>query len=126
MVNLLKFGCWTVHEKSPAKARVSTVLLQREAIRFFIYIPKYASVSAYMRDVLRWLPVSQRILYRISAIVWRSVTGCAPSYLTNLYRPVSDLASRRALRSPARGELLVPRARSALKSFLCYWPLHLE
>src|SRR6218665_900548 len=79
-----------------------------------IIIPKYASVSAYMRDVLHWLPVSQRILYRISALVWRSVTGCAPSYLTDLCRPVSDLASRRALRSSARGELLVPRARSAL------------
>src|SRR6218665_2466172 len=68
-----------------------------------------------MRDVLHWLPVSQCILYRISALVWRSVTGCAPSYLTDLCRPVSDLASRRALRSSARGELLVPRARSVLK-----------
>src|SRR6218665_603784 len=49
--------------------------------RLIGHIPKYASVSAYMRDVLHWLPVSQRILYRISALVWRSVTGCAPSYL---------------------------------------------
>src|SRR6218665_509982 len=71
-----------------------------------------------MRDVLHWLPVSKRILYRISAHIWRSVTGCAacaPSYLTDLCRPVSDLASRRALRSSARGGLLIPRARSALK-----------
>ena len=37
------------------------------------------------------------------------------SILVALCRPVSDLASRRALRSSARGELLVPRARSALK-----------
>src|SRR6218665_209042 len=76
---------------------------------------KYASVSAYMRDVLHWLPVSQRILHRISALVWRSVYGCSPSYLTDLCRPVSDLASRRAFRSSARGELLVPQARSAPK-----------
>src|SRR6218665_755169 len=89
----------------------------RSAARLIGHIPKYASVSAYMymRDVLHWLPVSQSILYRISALVWRSVTGCAPSYLTDLCMPVSDLASRRALRSSARGELLVPRARSALK-----------
>ena len=44
-----------------------------------------------------------------------SVTGCVPSYLLDLCRPVSDLASLRALRSWARGELLVPWARSALK-----------
>jgi len=68
------------------------------------HIPKYASVSAYMRDILHWLPVSQRILYRILALVWRSVTGCAPSSLP-LCRPVSDLDSRRALRSSARGEV---------------------
>jgi len=37
------------------------------------------------------------------------------TYLTDLCRPVSDLASRRALRSSARGELFVPRARSVLK-----------
>src|SRR6218665_1359589 len=32
------------------------------------------------------------VYYRISALVWRSVTGCAPSFLT-------DLVSRRTLRS---------------------------
>jgi len=87
----------------------------RSADRLIDHIPKYASVSAYMRDVLCWLPVSQRILYRVSALFWRSATGCAPSYLTDLCRLVSDLASRRALRFSACGELLVPQARSALK-----------
>src|SRR6218665_1788828 len=41
----------------------------RSAARLIGHIPKYASVSAYMRDVLHWLPVSQRILYRILALV---------------------------------------------------------
>src|SRR6218665_2953652 len=88
----------------------------RSAGRLIGHVPKYASVSAYMRDVLCWLPVFQRILYRVSALFWRFATSCAPSYLTDLFRPVSDLASRRALRSPACGELLVPQARSALNS----------
>src|SRR6218665_150478 len=87
----------------------------RSANHLIGHIPKYASVSTYMRDVLRWLLVSKRILYRVSALFWRSATGCAPSYLTDLCRPVSDLVSRRALRSSASGELLVPQARSALK-----------
>src|SRR5688572_7326439 len=51
-----------------------------------------------MRNVLHWLPASQRISYRIAALVWRCLTGSAPSYLSGLCRPVSDLASRRALR----------------------------
>ena len=36
------------------------------------FINKYALVSAYMRDILNWLPVSQLILYSIAALVWRS------------------------------------------------------
>src|SRR6218665_445960 len=39
---------------------------------------------------------------------------CAPSYLRDLCCPVSVLAARRVLRSAARGEFLVPRARLAI------------
>src|SRR6218665_532116 len=67
-----------------------------------------------MRDVLHWLPISQRIQYRITALVSRCVLRCAPSYLRDLCCPVSVLAARRVLRSAARGKLLVPRARLAI------------
>src|SRR6218665_988607 len=40
------------------------------------------SITAYMRDVLHWLPISERIQYRITAMVSRCVLGCAPSYLS--------------------------------------------
>jgi len=88
----------------------------QSAARFVGHITICALASGYMRDVLHWLPVSKCISYRIAVLVWRSLTGCAPSYLSDLCRPVvSDLASCRALHSSARGELLVPRAHSALK-----------
>src|SRR6218665_3105916 len=67
-----------------------------------------------MRDVLHWLPISERIQYRITAMVSRCVLGCAPSYLRDLCCPVSLLAARRVLRSAARGEFLVPRVRLAI------------
>src|SRR6218665_1334668 len=47
-------------------------------------------------------------------MVSRCVLGCAPSYLRDLCYPVSVLAARRGLRSAARGEFLVPRARLAI------------
>ena len=83
----------------------------RSAARLIGRIPKFVSVSAYMRDVLHWLPVAQRISYRIAALVSRCILGCAPSYLRDLCRPVSDVVARRALRSATTGQLLVPRAR---------------
>ena len=68
-----------------------------------------------MHDVLHWLPISQRIFYRIAALVWRGLIGCGPSYLTDLWRSVLDLASRQVLHSSAHGELLALWTRSALK-----------
>jgi len=81
----------------------------RSSARLIGHIPKYAPVSAYMRDVLYWLPASQRISYRIAAQVCLAVSHgySALSYLSDLCRPVSDFASHRALRSSTKGELLV-------------------
>src|SRR6218665_1784958 len=57
---------------------------------------------------------SNTIQYCITALVSRCVLHCAPSYLRDPCCPVSVLAARWVLRSAARGELLVPRARLAI------------
>src|SRR6218665_2601303 len=38
-------------------------------------IPRTGHVSAYMLDVLHWLPLQQRIMFRIGAMVWRCILG---------------------------------------------------
>src|SRR6218665_354226 len=71
------------------------------------------------------LPISQRIQYRITALVSRCVLRCAPSYFRDLCCPVSVWAACRVLRSAARGELLVPQARLAImqqRAFLVVGP----
>ena len=92
-------------------SRLDRVL--RSAARLIGRIPKYASVSSYMRDTLHWLPISQRIEYRIASLVWRCLLGCAPTYLVELCRPVSVVLARRALRSASSGKLLVPRVETS-------------
>ena len=81
------------------------------AVQLIGRIPKFGSVSAYMRHVLHWLPVAQRIPYWVAALVSRCILGCAPSYLCDLCRPVSDVVAHRALCSATMGQLLIPRAR---------------
>src|SRR6218665_2882196 len=49
-------------------ARLARVL--RCAARLIGRIPKYGSVSAYMRDTLHWLPIAQRISYRMAVLVY--------------------------------------------------------
>ena len=54
----------------------------RCAARLIGCMPKYGSVSAYMRDTLHWLPIAQRISYTIT--IWRCLLGSAPGYLCEL------------------------------------------
>ena len=53
----------------------------RTAARLVGRIPKFGRVSAYMRDVLHWLPYKRRIVYRVAALVRRCMEGLAPPYL---------------------------------------------
>src|SRR6218665_2457444 len=41
-------------------------------------LSKFSSITAYMRDVLHWLPISERIQYRITAMVSHCVLGYTP------------------------------------------------
>ena len=69
-------------------ARLDRVL--RSAARLIGGVPKYASISSYMRDTLHWLPIRQRIFYGVAVLVWHCLIGFAPVYLQELCRPGND------------------------------------
>src|SRR6218665_3970684 len=50
-------------------ARLDRVL--RSAARLVGRKPRFSPITAYIRDVLHWMPISQRIQYRITALVSR-------------------------------------------------------
>ena len=56
-----------------------------------------------------WLDVPERVKYKLATMVYNCLHGKAPSYLTDCCTPISDVASRRHLRSASRRQLLVPR-----------------
>jgi len=72
---------------------------------------KYDHITSTLRDDLHWLPVHQRILYKLYTILYKCIYGAAPSYRTNLCVPVATITSRRYLRSATHGDLLMPRTR---------------
>src|SRR6218665_1408391 len=78
-------------------ARLDRVI--RSASRLIGGVPKYASISGYVRDTLHWLPIRQRIFYRVAVLVWHCLIGLAPVYMQELCCPVSTLFGRQALRS---------------------------
>src|SRR6218665_3682333 len=87
----------------------------RVAARMIGGVPRFRHISEFMRDNLHWLPVRQRIHYRLSSIVWRCVLGIAPVYLLDLFILTSSCTGRKSLRSASRGDFVVPHARTAIK-----------
>src|SRR6218665_3757546 len=82
--------------------------------------PKFGHIGEFMRDTLHWLPVCQRILYRVSTIAWRCILGVASAYLSELFVLSSSCPGRRSLRSASRGDYLIPSSYTATKQNRAY------
>ena len=105
--------CSSVFVGLPRVRIESLERVHRAAARLIGGFAKKDHISQYMREVLHWLPFPHRIAFRIASLVWRCLSGWAPSYLCELCRPISSSTGRRALRSSIHGDLLVPFARTA-------------
>ena len=63
--------------------------------------------------MLHWLPLQQRIMFRIGAMVWRCILGLAPAYLRDPCCPTPGTRGRSLLRSSEQRLLFVPFARTS-------------
>jgi len=64
--------------------------------------------------VLHWLPVRQRILYKVAATAFYCVRGTGLTYFRHVCTPVADVSCRAHLRSAECHDMLVPRTRTEL------------
>ena len=82
------------------------------AARLIGGIPKFSHISTFIRNSLHWLPIRQRIQFKICSLVRSCLTDSAPQYLNVLKAyciPVSSIPSCSTHRSSARGHLVVTR-----------------
>ena len=77
-----------------------------------LHKPMYDHITSDIRDRLHWLPIQQRLEYKICLLIFKCIHQMAPVYLTVMSDPVSASASRSHLRSAARGDLVLPRSRT--------------
>jgi len=68
-------------------------------------------LSHLLHEELHWLDIPERIHYKLGVTVHRCLQYKAPMYLVDCCTPVSDIPSRRHLRSATRHHLTVPRYR---------------
>jgi hypothetical protein len=71
---------------------------------------KFDHVTPILRD-LHWLRIQQRTQFKVAVLTFRCLHGLAPPYLTEGLQRVSNLPSRRRLRSSSTADLIVPSTR---------------
>ena len=82
--------------------------IQNAAARVLTRTRKYEHISPVLRS-LHWLPVAQRIDFKAALLVYKSLHGLAPKYISDMLVPYEP---SRTLRTSGTGLLLVPRVRT--------------
>ena len=86
--------------------------VQNAAARFIPGTRKYYyHITPVLRN-LHWLPVRQRIIFKIATLMYRCLNGLTPSYLAADCIVVSAISGRRQLRSVTSGQLYIPGTRT--------------
>jgi len=87
-------------------------LVLHAAARLITGIRRYEHITPTLRDTLHWLPISQRITFKIALMMFDCSRGRCPKYFGDVYTPVHTVTARSGLRSADNGYLVVPRVRS--------------
>jgi hypothetical protein len=85
------------------------------AVRFVADLGPRDHISDAQRE-LHWLPIEQRITFKLCVMMHAVETGTAPEYISDMVRPVSDLEGRAHLRSATLGLYDIPRTRTRIGS----------
>ena len=63
----------------------------RVAARLVMRKGKFESISSDIRDKLHWLPIQQRIKFKIGVLVYRCLRGTAPPYLSEMLSAAANI-----------------------------------
>ena len=69
-------------------------------------------ITPVIRNTLYWLPVQQRITYKIALMAFHCVCGSCPAYFDDVCVSVGTVIARAKLRSADHNDLFVPRTRT--------------
>ena len=110
---------WLEHWHPPAAAAIGVL---NAVARLIARRRKCDSISSTIRDVLHWLPIRQRLDFKLSVLMFNCLRNLAPTQL--LYEHVPTSTSNlhwRRLRSAVRGDLIVTPTKT-VRSFAVAGP----
>jgi hypothetical protein len=72
--------------------------VQNAAARLVLGVKWSDHITPALKE-LHWLPIKQRICYKLCIIVHKCINNQSPDYLSELFTQISDIPSRSTLRS---------------------------
>jgi len=98
---------------------LTSLYLQSSVLHWLSTLP----ASFILCDRLHWLPVEERIQYKLCLLLYKAQCGRAPQYLVDFCPPVSavTVSGRSRLRSSMRGDLILSGLRQILENILLPW-----
>ena len=94
----------------PQKSLHRIQLIQNSAARLIMQTSKRESITPILQQ-LHWLPIKQRLRYKILLLTFKSIHHQAPEYLSTI---LIKHEPSRTLRSSSRNLLVVPKSKSKL------------
>lgn len=101
----------------------SIQLVQNTAARLIFGLKKFDHISERLKS-LHWLPVRQRIIFKIAVLAFKCINGLCPDYLKSACMSVDLISYRSSLRSSTNGMMLTHRTKTSIgkRSFFIYAP----
>jgi len=112
--------CNSVLYGAPVSSIQKLQRVQNNAARIVLQAPRWSHVKPLMRQ-LHWLPVQQRIDYKVSVLTYNTLNTSVRQYLS---QRINCCVNARTLRSSATPLLIQPFARTGFvkRSFRCATP----
>ena len=82
-------------------------LVQNSDVGLITGLRNHDYITAMLRDQLHWLPMKQRITYKIAVFVLGCLRGAAPRYLVDMLTPMSSFPRHQRLRTSAHHDLFL-------------------
>ena len=98
----------------PAKDIAKLQRVQNCAVRLVTLDKTYTNIDAVRRDKLHWLPIRDRIIFKILLLTFKAMNNLAPQYISDLlvkYTPC------RTLRSSSGNFLVIPSNREVSTAY---------
>ena len=79
--------------------------------RLIIDLIKYDHLTPFIHDEFHWLPVLQRVKFKIAVLAFNCICSTRPAYFNKVYTPLSSVSDYASTPAAVRGDLIVPASK---------------